>query len=125
MKPQELYLFSSFSKLVSTIVIVLFGVNLAQAQCSLTTSGDVTICSGQSTTMSAVASPASGSGAYTWNGGSHYGPTWTVSPTTTTTYTVQYNDGFGCTVDKAITVTVSDPTAVSYTHLTLPTKRSV
>ncbi|WP_167856696.1 gliding motility-associated C-terminal domain-containing protein [Hymenobacter aquaticus] len=67
-----------------------------------------TICAGGSTTLT-----ASGAGAYTWTGGnqSFTGPTITVSPTQTTTYTVTSTDGV-CTTSRQVTITVN-PAAVA------------
>jgi hypothetical protein len=69
----------------------------------------ITICTGDTGTLTA-SSPIAG-GTYSWslNGtplGS--GPSLTVSPTTTTTYTVDYTAG-GCTGTNSVTVTV-EPT---------------
>ncbi len=72
---------------------------------SLTTSGNVTICKGSSTTLtvsgatSYVWSPATGLSATT-------GSSVTATPTTTTTYTV-YGTTSGCTSTSTITVTVT------------------
>ncbi|UOQ52380.1 T9SS type B sorting domain-containing protein [Hymenobacter cellulosivorans] len=66
------------------------------------------ICPGSSTTLT-----ASGASSYTWTGGnqSATGPTITVAPTQTTTYTVTSTDGV-CTTARQVTVTVN-PAAVA------------
>ncbi|PJJ61055.1 T9SS type B sorting domain-containing protein [Hymenobacter chitinivorans] len=66
------------------------------------------ICRGASTTLT-----ASGGVSYTWTGGSQpiTGPTLTVAPTQTTTYTVTSTDGI-CTTSRQVTVTVN-PAAVA------------
>lgn len=75
---------------------------------SLTTSPNTSICLGGSATLT-----ASGAQSYTWTGGgqTYTGASITVSPTQTTTYTVQATDGT-CTFSRQVTVTVT-PTAVA------------
>lgn len=68
---------------------------------TVTTSGNVAICEGQSTSIS-----ASGATSYTWNNGLGAGSTFQVTPTTTTTYTVTGTSG-GCTATASLTVTVN------------------
>lgn len=63
---------------------------------------DVTICIGQSTTLSAT-----GGATYSWNNGLGVGNGFTVSPSTTTTYTVTGTDAGGCVGTDAMTVTVN------------------
>jgi hypothetical protein len=72
------------------------------------TPANATICAGTSTTLT-----ASGGQSYVWSGGNQTftGPTITVSPTQTTTYTVTTNDGI-CTTTRQVTVTVN-PAAVA------------
>ncbi|UOQ71612.1 T9SS type B sorting domain-containing protein [Hymenobacter cellulosilyticus] len=67
-----------------------------------------TICPGGSTTLT-----ASGAASYTWTGGNQTatGPSITVSPTQTTTYTVTSTNGV-CTTSRQVTITVS-PNAVA------------
>ncbi|MCC6460614.1 MAG: SprB repeat-containing protein, partial [Saprospiraceae bacterium] len=64
-------------------------------------SGTSTICSGQSTTLT-----ASGGVSYVWNTGGTSN-TLTVNPTTTTTYTVTATDSYGCTASATKTITVN------------------
>lgn len=73
----------------------------------------VTICFGQSTTLTANASGGTGGYTYTWNG-TFVGQNDTVSPTGTTTYTVAATDANGCAAASVtVTVTVNPPLAVS------------
>lgn len=74
---------------------------------NLTTSGDQSICSGQSTILSATAN-----GTLTWNQGLGSGTQFTVSPTQTTTYTVTAASG-GCQATQDITITVTSPPTLS------------
>ncbi len=61
---------------------------------------DVSICSGQSTTLTAT-----GANTYTWTGAS--GNPITVSPAATTSYTVTGTSSVGCTNTDQVTVTVN------------------
>ena len=69
---------------------------------------DTTICSGPGSTASLTATASGGSApvSFTWDNGLGSGPNQTVSPTTTTTYTVTATDNIGCTETDQITVTV-------------------
>ncbi|MEI6851348.1 MAG: PKD domain-containing protein [Bacteroidota bacterium] len=60
-----------------------------------------TICIGQSSVISAV-----GGTIYTWQPGALSGDSVTVSPVTTTTYSVSASDGNGCTGTTTVTVNV-------------------
>ncbi|MCB0474497.1 MAG: hypothetical protein KDC69_02420, partial [Flavobacteriaceae bacterium] len=73
---------------------------------SLTTSGDVTICEGQSIDLTATSN-----GNVEWNTGETM-PTITVSPTETTTYTVTSTLG-ACPVSQDIVVTVNQTPSVT------------
>ncbi|MES2514817.1 MAG: gliding motility-associated C-terminal domain-containing protein [Bacteroidota bacterium] len=66
------------------------------------TASSNTICSGSSSTLT-----ASGATSYTWNPGVLTGTTTVVSPTITTTYTVDGDNGLGCTGNNTITINVS------------------
>lgn len=76
----------------------------------------VTICSGQSTTLNASALGGHPLGGYTfnWMAPAFTGPSNTVSPTATTTYTVTATDTAGCLslIPQTVTVTVNPPLAV-------------
>lgn len=63
---------------------------------------DVTICPGNSTTLT-----ASGGVTYSWNNGLGIGNNFSVSPAITTTYTVTGTDAGGCTGTDNITVTIA------------------
>jgi gliding motility-associated-like protein len=68
------------------------------------------ICIGQSATLTVTASGGSGTYNFNWNNGTFYGPSWTVYPTTTTTYTVVAIDNSGCiSSQQTITVSVNPP----------------
>ena len=75
-----------------------------------TISPNITICSGQSTTITATATGGSGAGyVYTWDNGLGTGQNQTVTPgaNTTTTYQVTAVDSNNCPSDSAtVTVTV-------------------
>lgn len=60
------------------------------------------ICSGTSVTLS-----ASGANTYAWSNGLGSGPAKTVSPATTTTYTVTGSNGIACEALQTVTVTVN------------------
>lgn len=68
--------------------------------------GTDTICSGTSTTLS-----ASGGGTYSWNPGGSTSASITVSPTTTTGYSVTVTSAAGCSSPANFTVNVSTVTA--------------
>ncbi len=63
---------------------------------------DQTICIGQSAILT-----ASGGQTYNWSPGGMTGDNITVTPTTTTVYTVVVTDQFGCTATDTATVTVN------------------
>ncbi len=67
---------------------------------SVSITGNITICSGESTTLT-----ASGASTYSWDTGDNT-PSITVNPTTTTTYTVTGSNSNGTDVET-ITVTVN------------------
>ncbi|MGD0710708.1 MAG: PKD domain-containing protein [Bacteroidales bacterium] len=84
------------------------------SQISLITSGNVTICRGQSTIISATASGGTGNYIYTWDNGLGNGSAFTVTPSTTTTYTVYVTDVNSCTsIPLSLTVFVSPPINVN------------
>ncbi len=63
---------------------------------------DLAICNGSSTVLTAT-----GGSTYSWNNGVGTGNGLTVSPTSTTTYTVVGTDANGCTGTDAVTITVN------------------
>lgn len=69
---------------------------------------DVTICSGQQTTLN-----GSGGTAYLWQPGNQATASYTVTPLTTTTYTLTVTDNIGCTAQDSVTVTVNTCTVPS------------
>src|SRR5690554_2928500 len=97
--------------------IVLFAIGLitssyVQAQCEFTTSPEQTACSGEEVMLEAT----SAGGTFEWFDGSTSigsGPTISVSPTLTTSYTVVHTDGL-CKDTNIVTVNVL-PFSVSTT----------
>jgi hypothetical protein len=75
-------------------------------------SGNTDICVGESTTLT-----VSGATTYTWSNSLGTGDTKTVSPGTTTTYTVVGDDGSACTGEIDITVTVNPLPDASFSGL--------
>ena len=80
---------------------------------------DPDLCLGQSLTLT-----ASGSQTYSWVGGPNTAD-YTVSPTTTTTYTVNASDGAGCPSTASVTVFVIDPIATPQVTCGTATPNSV
>ncbi|MEM1119531.1 MAG: choice-of-anchor W domain-containing protein, partial [Bacteroidota bacterium] len=70
--------------------------------------GKATICSGESTILTATATGGDGSYTFSWNNSLPAGINQMVDPTTTTTYEVTVTDGNGCTAVEQITLTVND-----------------
>ena len=88
----------------SFFLLFVAGLNVSNA-CNVTISASSTIiCTGKSDTLT-----ASGGGTYTWFPGGSTGNTFIVSPTVTTTYTVNAVDTSGCTSSSTITITVICP----------------
>ena len=76
------------------------------------------ICSGQSATMNASATIPGGT--FTWNPGATSGPSLTVSPNATTSYTVSYSTPSGCPAQNATaTVTVNPTPSVTVNNITI------
>ena len=73
---------------------------------AVTASGSATICPGANTTLN-----ASGANTYSWQPGNLSGNSVSVSPATTTTYTVTGSSN-NCSNTSQVTVTVSTPPAV-------------
>ncbi len=86
----------------------------------LSTTGNVSICLGQSTVIGANATGGSGSYQFTWDNGLGNGNSFTVTPSVTTTYTVNVSDVNGCTASSQ-TLTVSVSPTISVTLTALPT----
>ncbi len=61
-----------------------------------------TICAGSTTTLS-----ASGASTYTWNPGALTGATVVITPTASTTYTVDGDNGLGCVSSQTIDITTT------------------
>ena len=67
---------------------------------------DVEICTGSGTTLSAAVSGGTSPYSYAWDNGLGNSASHSVSPSSTTTYSLTITDGNGCTRDDQITVTV-------------------
>ncbi len=76
---------------------------------------DVSICVGQSTTLTAT-----GGSTYNWNNGLGAGASHTITPASTTTYTVTGTDANGCVGTDAVVVTVNPlPTVIAGSNQTI------
>jgi hypothetical protein len=71
------------------------------------------ICEGESTDLTAVVNGGTAPFTYDWSNGLGSGPNKTVSPNTTTTYSVTVTDGNDCTETATVTVIVNYPPIVS------------
>lgn len=69
-----------------------------------------TICAGSSTTLT-----ANGASTYTWNPGALTGTSVSVTPGTTTTYTVDGDNGVGCVASETITINVNPTPSLTIT----------
>jgi|GEM_PF-613182 len=77
--------------------------------------GNFTICPGGSTQISAVGNGGDGNLTYTWMPGNMNGANQTVTPATTTTYTVTLTDGCGTpSATGTVTITVQPPQNVTF-----------
>jgi hypothetical protein len=83
---------------------------------ALTVSGDTSLCPGESTSLTAT-----GAVSYVWMPGSTTGSTRSVSPASTTTYTITGTNSFGCTLAVTKTVVVNNLPIVSISGLTAVT----
>lgn len=75
-------------------------------------SSDQTICEGASATI--TVSGAGTNGSYSWDQGLGNGSTHTVSPSSTTNYSVTLTDEFGCTTTANTTVNVTPLPVISF-----------
>jgi hypothetical protein len=78
-----------------------------------TVSPDVTICSGDNTTLSAAG--AGNNGTYSWDNNLGNGNLKVVSPSSTTTYTVTGTDSNGCSALASVVVSVDNNPTISVT----------
>jgi len=86
---------------------------------AVTTSTNVNVCAGTSTTITAAATGGDGTYTFTWMPGSLTGSSISVTPSTTTTYSLTVTDG--CTILPAtasVTVTVNQLPVVSFSSNT-------
>ncbi|MEO0732655.1 MAG: carbohydrate-binding domain-containing protein, partial [Bacteroidota bacterium] len=65
------------------------------------------ICAGEETTISALGARGTAPYTYTWDNGLGSGRVKTITPNTTTTYTVTIEDANGCTSTDQVTITVN------------------
>ncbi|NTW31163.1 MAG: PKD domain-containing protein [Bacteroidetes bacterium] len=80
---------------------------------TISTSGNVLICNGESTTIGAAAIGGTGSHTFTWDNGLGTGSSFTVNPTSTTTYSVSVTDANNCAIASlSLTVTILPPLTV-------------
>ena len=70
-------------------------------------SGNLTICNGQSTTLTATLNNGVGTVNYSWSGGLGTGSSKNVSPTANTTYSITATDSQGCTGTASVQVSVN------------------
>lgn len=77
---------------------------------------DDSICNGATSALDVI-SPTGAGFTYTWNPGSLSGAATTVSPSTTTTYTVSIIDAIGCSGSDSVTIFVGSPLVVNPTSI--------
>lgn len=112
---------SGATQTVSPTATTIYEVTGTDGNCSNTATVEVVVTSGLNVTVSAsqqevcignsVTLTAGGASSYLWDNGLGSGGSKSVSPTTTTTYTVSGTDG-GCSNDATITITVKDAPVV-------------
>lgn len=73
----------------------------------ITKPSDTTVCLGSPVNVTTTASSGTAPYAYTWTPGSLTGQTQTVSPDSTSTYTVQVADRFSCITDSTFVITIN------------------
>ena len=71
----------------------------------ISATGNSSVCSGSTATLTAMATGGAGAFTYSWSGGPAL-PTHTVSPTVNTTYSVEATDANSCTVSTTFSVVV-------------------
>ncbi len=92
------------------------GLNCPTGQFTVSISGNTSVCSGSSTTLTASAQNATGSVIYEWSPVAQFTNSITVSPASTTTYTVIATDMGNNDKDTAsVTVVVSQSLAAGFT----------
>jgi gliding motility-associated-like protein len=82
---------------------------------TLTSSGNTVVCSGNSVGIGASAAGGLGQINYLWQPGNISGSSITVSPTTTTTYTITASDQCSQSVSQTVNVLVFDNPEVTFT----------
>jgi len=86
----------------------------------VTSSPDVTICTGQSTTLTVSTLLGSTPYTYSWTPGGGTGNSITVSPTTTTSYITSVTDRWNCQATDTAVVTVNGGLAQTFTITPTP-----
>lgn len=74
---------------------------------------ETTICQGETAVISASVITSSGGATYVWDNGLGAGSSHTVSPTSTTVYTVTATNSDGCSVTETVTVNISPTPVIS------------
>jgi gliding motility-associated-like protein len=82
--------------------------NVSPSPTLVVTASSATICEGTTTTLTVA-----GASTYTWNPGGLIGSTVAVTPSVTTTYTVDGDNGFGCIASETIIITVNAAPSLS------------
>ncbi len=77
------------------------------AQMSFSLGADENLCLGNSTTLTPTVSGGNAPYVFSWDNGLGFGPTKTITPTVTTTYSVTVTDDSGCTAIDDVTITVN------------------
>ncbi|MEM1216098.1 MAG: hypothetical protein AAGJ82_10455, partial [Bacteroidota bacterium] len=88
-------------------------VNLSKAGLNEEPDGCLVICAGESTEITAQAFAGTEPYTYNWSNGLGAGASKTVTPNTTTSYTVSVTDANGCTATDHVTVTVNPGPSLS------------
>ncbi len=94
------------------LIITVFGETVDITPVTIT-GGGATICAGQSRTLTTAATFGVSGYTYSWLPGGMTGPSVTVSPTATTTYTVTATDACGDEASTTFTVNVNPISVVT------------
>ena len=84
-------------------------------------SANMTVCTGESVTITAVVQGGTGPYTYNWSHGFPNVPTWTFTPQQTDTYTVQVVDANGCAAQPQTTQVKLNPVPVANFYALEPT----
>lgn len=102
--------------LISAYITLGIGVH-AGAQCSVDAGNSVSICQGESVTLGGNPTiiASGGNPSVTWNNGAANVANPTVSPSSTTTYTVTLTSDGGCETTDQVTVMVNQAPTAAFT----------